>query len=178
MKFTELEIKGVWLIEAKKYGDARGYFTESFKKELFESHVGQVNFIQDNESKSSYGVLRGLHFQTGEFAQAKLVRAVVGSVLDVVVDVRHDSPTYGKHVAVELSAENSMQLFMPRGMAHGFVVLSDTAIFAYKVDNTYAPHSEGCLLATDPELGIDWRVPLKDCLMSDKDKIGTLLKDL
>lgn len=178
MKFTELEIKGVWLIEAKKYGDARGYFTESFKKELFESHVGQVNFIQDNESKSSYGVLRGLHFQTGEFAQAKLVRAVVGSVLDVVVDVRRDSPTYGKHVAVELSAENSCQLFMPRGVAHGFVVLSDTAIFAYKVDNTYAPHSEGCLLATDPELGIDWRVPLEDCLMSDKDKIGTLLKDL
>ena len=178
MKFTELEIPGVWLIEARKFGDARGYFMESFKKEVFESHVGKVNFLQDNESKSSYGVLRGLHFQRGEMAQAKLVRAIVGSVLDVVVDIRKDSPTYGKHIAVELSEDNATQLFIPRGLAHGFVVLSDTAIFGYKVDNVYAPQSEACLLATDPALGIDWRVPSDKCLMSDKDMIGSLLVDL
>ncbi len=178
MKFTELEIKGVWLIEAKKFGDARGYFMETFKKELFESHIGKVNFIQNNESKSSYGVLRGLHYQQGDMAQAKLVRAVVGSVLDVVVDIRPDSPTYGKHIAVELSEENACQLFVPRGMAHGFVVLSETALFSYKVDNIYAPQSEACILATDPALGIDWRVPADQCLMSEKDKIGKLFSEI
>lgn len=178
MQFTELAISGVWLIEPKKFGDSRGYFMESFKKEMFESHIGKVNFIQDNESKSSYGVLRGLHFQRGEMAQAKLVRAVVGSVLDVVVDIRKDSATFGQHLAVELNDENAQQLFIPRGMAHGFVVLSDTAIFGYKVDNVYSPQSEGCLLATDSTLGIDWRVPVEKCLMSDKDKNGTLFKDL
>ncbi|MFZ4456677.1 MAG: dTDP-4-dehydrorhamnose 3,5-epimerase [Bacteroidales bacterium] len=178
MKFTELNIKGVWLIEVPKYGDSRGYFMETFKKEQFETHIGCVSFIQNNESKSSYGVLRGLHFQKGEMAQAKLVRAVVGSVLDVVVDIRPESPTYGKHIAIELSEDNSLQLFVPRGMAHGFVVLSDTAIFGYQVDNTYAPQSEGCLLATDPALGIDWRVPIEKCLMSDKDKVGKLLSEL
>ncbi len=178
MNFTELEIPGLWLIQAKKFGDARGYFMESFKKEMFEKHIGQVNFIQDNESKSSYGVVRGLHFQKGEFAQAKLVRAVVGSVLDVVVDIRPDSPTYGKHVAIELTEENALQLFIPRGLAHGFAVLSPSAIFGYKVDNTYMPSSEGCLLATDPALGIDWQIPENEFLMSDKDKTGSLLKDL
>ena len=178
MQFTELEIPGVWLIEAKKFGDERGYFMEVFKKELFEKHIGKVNFLQDNESKSSYGVMRGLHFQAGDMAQAKLVRAVVGSVLDVVVDVREGSPTYGKHIAIELTSDNAQQLFIPRGLAHGFAVLSETAIFGYKVDNVYAPQSERCLLATDSALGIDWRIPADKCLMSDKDKIGTLLKDL
>lgn len=178
MKFTELEIPGVWLIEARKFGDSRGYFMESFKKEMFESLIGPTNFVQDNESKSSYGVLRGLHFQKGDKAQAKLVRAIVGSVLDVVVDIRPGSPTFGKHIAVELTSDNAKQLFVPRGMAHGFVVLSETAIFGYKVDNVYSPESEGCLLATDPALGIDWLVPRENQLMSDKDKIGSLLKDL
>lgn len=178
MQFIELEIAGVWLIEAKKYGDSRGYFMESFKKEMFENHIGPVNFLQDNESKSSYGVLRGLHFQRGEMAQAKLVRAVVGSVLDVVVDIREGSPTFGQHLAIELNDEKANQLFIPRGMAHGFVVLSETAIFGYKVDNVYSPQSEGCLLATDPALGIDWQVPTDLCLMSEKDKVGALLKDL
>lgn len=178
MKFTELDIQGVWLIEAKKFGDSRGYFMETFKKELFESHVGKVNFIQNNESKSSYGVLRGLHFQRGEMAQAKLVRAVVGAVLDVVVDIRPGSPTYGKHIGVELSEDNARQLFVPRGMAHGFVVLSESALFSYQVDNVYAPQSEACILATDPALGINWKVSLADCLMSEKDKSGMLFSEL
>lgn len=178
MKFTELEIPGVWLIEAKKHGDSRGYFMETFKTAQFEQHIGKVNFVQENESKSSYGVLRGLHFQKGETAQAKLVRAVVGKVVDVIVDIRKGSPTYGKHIAIELTDENAKQLFVPRGMAHGFAVVSDTAIFGYKVDNYYSPQTEGCLLATDPALGIDWGIPLENCLMSDKDKLGALLSDL
>lgn len=178
MKFTELDIPGVWLIEAKKHGDSRGYFMESYKKELFESHIGKIDFVQENESKSSYGVMRGLHFQKGETAQAKLVRAVVGKVIDVVVDIRVGSPTYGKHIAVELTDENAKQLFVPRGLAHGFAVVSETAIFGYKVDNFYSPQTEGCLLATDPALGIDWGIPIESCLMSDKDKLGDLLINL
>ncbi len=178
MKFVEQEISGVWVIEPEKFGDSRGYFMESYKADLFENHVGKVNFIQDNESKSSYGVLRGLHFQHGEYAQAKLVRTIVGRVLDVIVDLRPDSATFGKHVAIELSEENARQMFVPRGFAHGFIVLSESAIFGYKVDNIYAPQAEGCLLATDPALNIDWRIPEEKCLMSQKDKEGELLSKL
>lgn len=178
MKFTELDIAGVWLIEARKHGDSRGYFMETYKKELFENYIGKIDFVQENESKSSYGVLRGLHFQKGATAQAKLVRAVVGRVVDVVVDIRIDSPTYGKHVAVELSDENAKQLFVPRGLAHGFAVVSETAVFGYKVDNFYSPQTEGCLLATDPSLAIDWGIPIENCLMSEKDKQGDLLVNL
>ena len=142
MKFIEQEIKGVYIIEPDRYGDSRGYFCEVFKKDEFIRNVGDIEFIQDNESVSSFGVLRGLHFQRGEFAQAKLVRVSCGCVLDVAVDLRSGSPTFGRHVAVELSADNGRQLFIPRGFAHGFVVLSETAQFQYKVDNAYAPKSE------------------------------------
>ncbi|MGL5894054.1 MAG: dTDP-4-dehydrorhamnose 3,5-epimerase, partial [Bacteroidales bacterium] len=139
MRFTELDIDGVWLIEPNRIGDSRGYFLESFKRELFEKSVGEVDFVQENESKSSYGVIRGLHFQKGEYSQAKLVRVVVGKVLDVIVDLREESPSFGKHITIELSDENAKQLLIPRGCAHGFAVLSSEAIFAYKVDNLYSP---------------------------------------
>ena len=172
MTFTELEIKGVWLIEPKRFGDNRGYFCETFKLEEFESHVGKINFVQDNESMSTYGVLRGLHFQRGKWSQAKLVRVSQGRVLDVAVDLRRGSSTYGRHVAVELSQENAHQLFIPRGFAHGFVVLSETAQFQYKVDNVYAPQSEATLLFDDDALGIDWRIPHSDMKLSEKDMRG------
>ena len=159
MKFTQLSIPGVWLVEPVRYGDARGYFMESFKLEEFRAHVGDITFVQDNESMSGRGVLRGLHFQKGEFSQAKLVRVSQGTVVDVAVDLRGGSPTFGQHVAVELSQENACQLFIPRGFAHGFVVLSETAQFQYKVDNIYAPQSEATLRFDDPALGIDWRLP-------------------
>ena len=178
MKFTEQYIKGVWIIEPKRFGDARGYFSEVFKLEEFQLHVGPIQFIQDNESFSSRGVLRGLHFQKGEFSQAKLVRVSQGRVLDVAVDLRGDSPTYGKHIAVELSADNGVQFFIPRGFAHGFVVLSDVAQFQYKVDNVYAPHSEATLKFDDPALGIDWKIDASEMLLSEKDKVGMLLKDI
>lgn len=178
MNFIETKIKGVWIIEPVRYGDARGYFSEVFKLEDFEAHVGPVKFIQDNESFSSYGVLRGLHFQKGEYSQAKLVRVSRGRVVDVAVDLRGDSPTYGQHVAVELSADNGRQLFIPRGFAHGFVVLSDVAQFQYKVDNVYSPHSEATLKFDDPALGIEWRISHDEMLLSDKDKVGFLLKDI
>lgn len=178
MKFIEQRIKGVWVVEPIRYGDARGYFSEVFKLEEFQSHVGEVKFIQDNESFSSRGVLRGLHFQKGEFSQAKLVRVSRGQVLDVAVDLRGGSPTYGQHVAVELSADNGRQLFIPRGFAHGFVVLSDYAQFQYKVDNIYAPHSEATLQFDDESLGIDWRIPREEMLLSEKDKVGIQLKDV
>lgn len=178
MKFTELEIKGVWLIEPKVFTDQRGYFMESFKEELFEQHIGKVNFIQDNESKSTKGVLRGLHFQKGDFSQAKLVRASQGRVLDVVVDIRKNSPTFGKHVAVELTEDNKRQLYMPRNMAHGFVVLSDEAIFSYKVDNTYSPQHEVTLAWNDSTIGINWQLDEKELILSDKDKLGILLKEI
>lgn len=178
MNFIETKIKGVWIIEPVRYGDARGYFSEVFKLEDFEAHVGPVKFIQDNESFSSYGVLRGLHFQKGEYSQAKLVRVSRGRVVDVAVDLRGDSPTYGQHVAVELSADNGRQLFIPRGFAHGFVVLSDVAQFQYKVDNVYAPHSEATLKFDDPALGIEWPISHDEMLLSDKDKVGFLLKDI
>ena len=172
MTFTELEIKGVWLIEPKRFGDNRGYFCETFKMEEFESHVGKINFVQDNESMSTYGVLRGLHFQRGKWSQAKLVRVSQGRVLDVAVDLRRGSSTYGRHVAVELSQENAHQLFIPRGFAHGFVVLSETAQFQYKVDNVYAPQSEATLRFDDDALGIDWRIPHSDMKLSEKDMRG------
>ena len=172
MTFTELEIKGVWLIEPKRFGDNRGYFCETFKLEEFESHVGKINFVQDNESMSTYGVLRGLHFQRGKWSQAKLVRVSQGRVLDVAVDLRRGSSTYGRHVAVELSQENARQLFIPRGFAHGFVVLSETAQFQYKVDNVYAPQSEATLRFDDDALGIDWRIPHSDMKLSEKDMRG------
>lgn len=172
MTFTELEIKGVWLIEPKRFGDNRGYFCETFKLEEFESHVGKINFVQDNESMSTYGVLRGLHFQRGKWSQAKLVRVSKGRVLDVAVDLRRGSSTYGRHVAVELSQENAHQLFIPRGFAHGFVVLSETAQFQYKVDNVYAPQSEATLRFDDDALGIDWRIPHSDMKLSEKDMRG------
>ena len=170
MKYIEQEISGVWVIEPTVFNDSRGYFFEAFKKEEFEQHIGKINFIQDNESKSSYGVLRGLHFQKGEFAQAKLVRVIKGEVLDVAVDIRKNSPTFGKHVAVVLSEENKKQFFIPRGFAHGFLVISPEAIFTYKVDNIYAPQSEGGIIYNDPQIGIEWRIPEADLLLSEKDK--------
>jgi len=178
MKYTPLPIDGVWLIEPQRFGDHRGYFMESFKKKEFEAHVGVVDFVQDNESMSSYGVLRGLHFQKGEFSQAKLVRVSQGSVLDVAVDLRGGSPTFGRHVAVELSRDNGCQLFIPRGFAHGFAVLSDCAQFQYKVDNYYAPGSEMTLRFDDPALDIDWRLEKSEMLLSEKDKRGISLSDI
>lgn len=177
MKFIEQNVKGVWVIEPNVFNDDRGYFMESFKQSEFEKFVGKTNFIQDNESKSSRGVLRGLHYQTGEHAQAKLVRAIEGSVLDVAVDIRKSSPTFGKYVAVELTAENKKQLFVPRGFAHGFVVLSETAIFTYKVDNIYAPNHEASIIWSDPAIGIDWGISEEEILLSGKDKTGKLLSE-
>lgn len=178
MKFTQLSIPGVWLVEPVRYGDARGYFMESFKLEEFRAHVGDITFVQDNESMSGRGVLRGLHFQKGEFSQAKLVRVSQGTVVDVAVDLRGGSPTFGQHVAVELSQENTCQLFIPRGFAHGFVVLSETAQFQYKVDNIYAPQSEATLRFDDPALGIDWRLPHSELLLSPKDLKGVSLSEI
>ena len=155
MNYIQTEIDGVWLIEPKVFFDERGYFMEAFKKEEFESHIGPVNFVQDNESKSSFGVLRGLHYQKGEYSQAKLVRVIKGEVLDVAVDLRKSSPTFGKYVSVLLSEENKRQFFIPRGFAHGFAVLSEEAIFTYKVDNKYAPQAEASILFNDKTLGID-----------------------
>ncbi len=177
MIFTEQNIPGVWVIEPKVFADSRGYFMESFKQNEFEKHIGKVNFIQDNESKSSYGVLRGLHYQKGEFSQAKLVRVIKGKVLDVAVDIRKSSPTFGQFVAVELSEENKKQLFIPRGFAHGFVVLSEEAIFTYKVDNLYAPQADAGIIYNDPEIGISWQINTEDILLSEKDTKHPLLKD-
>lgn len=175
MNYISTKIKGVWIIEPKVFKDARGYFFEAFKKEEFESHVGSVQFIQDNESRSTYGVLRGLHYQKGEHSQAKLVRVIQGKVLDVAVDIRQSSPTFGQHVAVELSEENKRQLFIPRGFAHGFLVLSDEAIFTYKVDNLYAPQSESSILFDDPTLNIQWPIDRERIIMSEKDKAAALI---
>ena len=178
MKFTELYIPGVWVIEPKRWGDARGYFMESFKIKEFREHVGDVTFVQDNESYSSHGVLRGLHFQKGEYSQAKLVRVSRGRVMDVAVDLRGDSPTFGRHVAVELSQENALQLFVPRGFAHGFVVLSEEAQFQYKVDNVYAPNAEATLRYDDPAVAVDWILPQDQLLLSDKDMRGVSLSEI
>ena len=178
MEFIEQDISGVWVIEPQRFGDKRGYFCEVFKQAEFEAHVGHVDFVQDNESLSCKGVLRGLHFQRGEWSQAKLVRVSQGAVLDVVVDLRSGSPTWGKSIAVELSAENARQMFIPRGFAHGFVVLSDVAQFQYKVDNLYAPQSEATLRFDDPALDIDWHIDRADMVLSDKDLKGQPLEEM
>lgn len=178
MNYIETEIPGVWILEPKVFSDERGYFMETFKKADFESHIGQVNFIQDNESKSSRGVLRGLHYQEGDFAQAKLVRAIRGTVLDVAVDIRKNSSTFGKYVMVELSEENKRQFFIPRGFAHGFLVLSDIAVFSYKVDNVYTPSSERTLYYKDPDIAIQWPLEEKELILSEKDKKATFLKEI
>ena len=164
-------------IEPQKFGDARGYFMETYRKEIFDRYVGEINFVQDNQSHSTYGVLRGLHYQKGNYSQAKLVRVLNGRVLDVAVDLRKSSPTFGKYVMVELSEENNKQLFIPRGFAHGFLVLSDTATFAYKVDNVYAPDQEATLMYDDPSVGIKWPLAAEKLLLSAKDLNGKYLAD-
>lgn len=171
------DIVGVVIIEPKVFGDERGYFVETWSQRDFDEQVRPIKFVQDNESKSKYGVLRGLHFQKGEHAQSKLVRVISGRVLDVAVDIRKGSPTFGKHVIVELTGENHRQFFIPRGFAHGFVVLSPEAVFQYKCDNLYAPQSEGAIMWNDPALGIDWQIPEKDIILSEKDKHHPLLAD-
>ena len=178
MKFIKTELPEVVIIEPTVFGDRRGYFLESFNKKAFEENIGAVKFIQDNESKSSKGVLRGLHFQKPPFTQSKLVRCIEGEVLDVAVDIRRGSPTYGKYVAVKLTGENKKQLFVPRGFAHGFAVLSETAVFAYKVDNRYAPEYDGGILWNDAALQIDWNLSEKEVKLSDKDAKLTTLASL
>lgn len=169
MKIIETAIDGVYIIEPKVFKDARGYFYESWNEKAFEEAGLKYNWVQDNQSKSSYGTVRGIHYQKGDNAQAKLVRALQGSVLDVAVDLREGSPTYGKHVAVELTEDNHRQLLIPRGFGHGFSVLSETAVFAYKCDNGYAPQSEGSVNFADKTLNIDWRIDQEKALLSDKD---------
>jgi len=178
MKFIKTEISDVYIIEPSVFGDNRGYFLESFNLEKFEENVYPIKFVQDNESKSSKGVLRGLHFQKPPYNQAKLVRCIEGSVMDVAVDIRKGSPTYGKHVAIVLTGENKRQLFVPRGFAHGFSVLSDTAVFAYKVDNIYAPESDSGIRYDDKELNIDWGLNKEEVQLSLKDKNLSFFKDL
>lgn len=170
MEYIKTAIEGVYVIEPKVFEDARGYFFEAWKQGEFVANIGKVDFVQDNESKSSFGVLRGLHYQRGEFSQAKLVRVITGRVLDVAVDLRRNSPTFGQHVMVELSGENKRQFFIPRGFAHGFLVLSDEAIFTYKVDNAYAPQAEASILWNDEQLSIDWPLGENQLLLSEKDK--------
>ncbi|MCM1108473.1 MAG: dTDP-4-dehydrorhamnose 3,5-epimerase [Clostridium sp.] len=177
MEYIDTAIEGVWIIEPKVFKDSRGYFMEAFKQDEFEAHVGAVNFIQDNESKSTFGVLRGLHYQSGEFSQAKLVRVIKGRVLDVAVDLRKSSPTFRQHVMVELSEENKRQFFIPRGFAHGFLVLSDEAVFTYKVDNGYAPQAECSIRFDDPELGICWPIDREEMVLSEKDTRGVCVSD-
>lgn len=171
MKIIKTEVEGAVILEPKVFGDDRGYFAEIFRQDEFEEAIGhKINFIQDNESKSSFGVLRGLHYQLPPFSQSKLVRVIKGCVIDVAVDIRKGSPTFGKHVAVELSGENKRQLFVPRGFAHGFVVTSDTAVFAYKVDNYYAPEYDRGISYNDPAINILWGVDFEKLLLSEKDK--------
>ena len=178
MNVIPTSIPDVKIIEPRVFEDARGYFFESFSQKLFNEKVCDTVFVQDNESRSTYGVLRGLHFQRPPMAQAKLVRVVEGSVLDIAVDIRPDSPTYGQHVSVELSADNKRQLFIPRGFAHGFVVLSPTVVFQYKCDNYYSPAHEGGIAWNDPDLNIDWQVSMEDVVLSDKDKKQIAFKEL
>ncbi|NPA68442.1 MAG: dTDP-4-dehydrorhamnose 3,5-epimerase [Chlorobi bacterium] len=176
MKFIGTKIPDLVIIEPLVLEDDRGYFFESFKKNEFEKEIGKINFVQENESKSGRGVLRGLHFQRPPFTQAKLVRVVCGEVLDVAVDIRTDSPTFGKHVSVLLSGENKKQFFIPRGFAHGFVVLSDTAVFQYKVDNVYAPDYDDGIIFNDPDLNIDWKIQEDLIKLSEKDKTMLCMK--
>ena len=177
MPFIQTKIKDVVIFEPRIFTDDRGYFFETYNEKLFNDNGVTAKFVQDNQSKSSYGVIRGLHFQKGEHAQAKLVRVLQGRVLDVAVDLRKGSETYGKHVAVELSDVNNLQLFIPRGFAHGFSVLSKTAVFAYKCDNLYCKESEGGINCNDSDLGIDWQIPAEDRILSEKDKLHPLFKD-
>jgi len=177
MNVISTSIPDVKILEPRVFEDARGYFFESFSQQLFTEKVSDTVFVQDNESRSTYGVLRGLHFQRPHKAQAKLVRVVEGSVLDIAVDIRPESPTYGQHVSVELSAENKRQLFIPRGFAHGFVVLSPTVVFQYKCDNYYSPEHDGGIAWNDPDLNIDWQVPMEDMVLSEKDKKQPAFKD-
>lgn len=177
MEIIKTAIDGVVIIEPKVFKDQRGYFFESFSQREFEAKVRKINFVQDNESMSSYGVMRGLHFQRPPYTQSKLVRCVKGKVLDVAVDIRKGSPTYGQHVAVELSEDNHRQFFVPRGFAHGFAVLSDTAVFQYKCDNFYAPQADGGISIKDESLGIDWKIPTGMVILSEKDTLHSCLKD-
>lgn len=177
MKIIETAIEDVVIIEPRLFKDERGYFFESFSQREFEEKIRKISFVQDNESKSSYGVLRGLHFQKPPYAQSKLVRVIKGAVLDVAVDIRKGSPTFGKHVAVELTEENHLQLFIPRGFAYGFSVLSQEVIFQYKCDNFYAPQSEGALAWDDSDLNINWRIPTNQIILSEKDKHHEKIKD-
>ncbi len=177
MEIIKTELDGVVVIVPKIFKDARGYFFESFSQRDFEAAVGKIDFVQDNESMSSFGVMRGLHFQKPPYTQSKLVRCVKGAVLDVAVDIRKGSPTYGKHVAVELTEDNHHQLFIPHGFAHGFAVLSETAVFQYKCDNFYHPEADGGISILDGSIGIDWRIPVDKAILSDKDTKHPLLKD-
>ncbi len=177
MEVIKTELDGVVVIVPKVFKDARGYFFESFSQRDFENAVGKVDFVQDNESMSSFGVMRGLHFQKPPYTQSKLVRCVRGAVLDVAVDIRKGSPTYGKHVAVELTEENHHQLFIPHGFAHGFAVLSETAVFQYKCDNFYHPEADGGINILDVSIGIDWKIPVNQAILSEKDTKHPLLKD-
>ena len=177
MEVIKTAIEGVVIIEPRIFKDARGYFFESFSQKEFNEKVMPINFVQDNESMSSYGVMRGLHYQKMPYTQSKLVRCVKGAVLDVAVDIRKGSPTFGQHVAVELTEENHRQMFIPRGFAHGFAVLSETAIFQYKCDNFYAPQADAGIQLMDEELGIDWRIPTAEAILSEKDLKHPCLKD-
>jgi len=177
MNYKETEIQGVWIIEPEVFNDTRGYFFEVWKQSDFNKHIGEIHFIQDNESKSAFGVLRGLHYQKGIHSQAKLVRVIKGKVLDVAVDIRRSSPTFGKHIMVELSDDNKKQFFIPRGFAHGFLVFSNEAIFTYKVDNAYAPQHEANICWNDPELNIKWPIDPAKIITSQKDLAAPLLKN-
>jgi dTDP-4-dehydrorhamnose 3,5-epimerase len=178
MEYIETEITGLWIIEPKVFTDARGYFMETYKKERFDRQIAKVDFIQENESKSSYGVFRGLHYQEGDTAQAKLVRVIEGKVWDIAVDIRKNSPTFGKYYALELSGENKRQFFISRGFAHGFLVLSETAVFSYKVDNGYSPSTERILNCFDPDIAIQWPIDQSLLKLSEKDKVGKSLKEI
>ena len=178
MEVIKTNIEGVIIIEPRIFKDDRGYFFESFSQREFEEKVCKTTFVQDNESKSSYGVLRGLHFQKPPFAQSKLVRVIKGAVLDVAVDIRKGSPTFGQYVSVEFTGDNHRQFFIPRGFAHGFSVLSEEVIFQYKCDNFYSPQSEGAIAWNDPDLNIDWRIPIEEVVLSEKDSKHPKLKDL
>lgn len=178
MNVIKTKLEGVCIIEPSVFADDRGYFFESFSQKEFETKICKTVFVQDNESKSTYGVLRGLHYQTPPYAQSKLVRVVRGMVLDVAVDIRSGSATFGQYVAVELSGDNQRQFFVPRGFAHGFVVLSDEVVFQYKCDNFYAPKNEGALAWNDPYLDIDWQIPVEDVILSEKDKYHPELKNI
>jgi len=178
MEFIKTDIPDVVIIKPKVFGDDRGYFTETFREDLFAQQIAiKTCFIQDNESRSAYGVLRGLHYQLPPYAQSKLVRVIEGKVLDIAVDIRRGSPSFGQHISVELSAENKHQLFIPRGFAHGFIVLSETAIFAYKVDNYYSPECDRGIRFDDPDLAIDWKVNKQQLQLSEKDKVQPLLNE-